>query len=152
MKHPQERSHPNKLGNNLGLWGWVYGGRYGLDRYAYALHRITGLAILAYFLMHIFVTGSRIGGPDKWESTMAFFKNPLFKAGEFLVFLAFAYHAVNGIRLIIVELGYMLGKPGLPAFPYSYSGLRQKPLLIATMLIAVALMIIGGADLYLILK
>ena len=54
--------------NNLGLWGWLGGGRYGADRYAYALHRLTGLGILAYFLMHIFVTGTRVDGPEAWES------------------------------------------------------------------------------------
>jgi succinate dehydrogenase / fumarate reductase, cytochrome b subunit len=140
MKH-------RRIPNRLGLWGWFRGGRYGWDRYAYTLHRATGLGILAYFLIHIFVTGARAGGPEQWENTMAFFKNPLFKAGEFMVFLAFAYHAINGIRLVIVELGYMIGKPGVPEYPYSHSTMRQRPLLIATMLIAAALMIIGGVDL-----
>jgi succinate dehydrogenase/fumarate reductase cytochrome b subunit len=83
---------------------------------------------------------------------MAFFSTPFFKIGEFLVFLAFAYHAINGIRLVLVELGYMIGKPGLPAYPYNYSTLRQRPLFIAVMVIALALMIIGGADFYSILK
>ena len=142
----------NRLKNNLGFQGWVSGGRYGLDRYAYALHRITGLGILAYFLMHIFVTGARLGGPGQWEARMAFFGKPVFKFGEFLVFLAFAFHAINGIRLVIVELGYMLGRPGLPAYPYSYSTLRQKPLFVVVMVIAAALMIIGGANFYSIMK
>jgi succinate dehydrogenase / fumarate reductase cytochrome b subunit len=134
--------------NNLGLWGWLGGGRYGVERYAYSLHRLTGLGILAYFLMHIFVTGTRLGGPEKWDSTMAYFGKPAFKAGEFLVFLAFAYHAINGMRLVLVELGYLIGKPGLPAYPYNYSTLRQRPLFVAVMVIAAVLMIIGGADFY----
>jgi len=142
----------NRLNNRLGLWGWLGGGRYGPDRYAYALHRLSGLGILAYFIMHIFVTGARIYGPEQWEKTIHSFETPFFKAGEFLVFLAFAYHAINGIRLILVELAFMIGKPGLPAYPYSYSTLRQRPLLIAAMLIAAALMIIGGADFYLLRK
>jgi succinate dehydrogenase / fumarate reductase, cytochrome b subunit len=142
----------NRLKNKLGLWGWLGGGRYGPDRCAYALHRITGLGILAYFLMHIYVTGSRLGGPKQWEETMALFGKPLFKAGEFLVFLAFAYHAINGIRLIIVELGYMIGKPGVPAYPYNYSTLRQKPLLVVIMVIAALLMIVGSADFYFIMR
>jgi succinate dehydrogenase / fumarate reductase, cytochrome b subunit len=132
--------------NDLGFRGWVTGGRYGLDRYAYTLHRLTGLGILAYFILHIFVTGARLGGPLQWEARMAFFSRPIFRIGEFLVFLAFAFHAINGIRLVIVELGYGLGKPGLPAYPYSYSTLRQKPLLVAAMVIAVALMLLGGAN------
>lgn len=138
--------------NDLGLWGWLGGGRYGMERYAYALHRLTGLGILAYFLMHIFVTGTRLGGEQKWESTMEYFGKPAFKIGEFLVFLAFAYHAINGIRLILVELGYLIGKPGLPAYPYNYSTLRQRPLFVAVMVIAAVLMIIGGTDFYFIMK
>ena len=135
-----------RLKNNLGLMGWLGGGRYGAERYAYALHRLTGLGILAYFLMHIFVTARRLGGPEQWEKTMALLHQPVFKVGEFLVFLAFAYHAINGIRLILVELGYLIGKPGLPSYPYNYSTLRQRPLFVAAMALAAVLMIIGGAD------
>ena len=89
-----------------------------------------------------------MGGPAEWESRMAIFSTPVFKIGEFLVFLAFAYHAVNGIRLILVELSYMIGKPGLPSYPYQYSTLRQKPLFVAVMVIAAVVMIIGGVDFY----
>jgi len=138
----------NRLKNNLGLMGWLAGGRYSAERYAYAMHRLTGLGILAYFLMHIFVTGARVGGPGQWNSTMAFFDSPFFKVGEFMVFLTFAYHALNGIRLILVELGFMVGRPGLPSYPYNYSTLRQRPLFVAVMVIALVLMIIGGADFY----
>jgi succinate dehydrogenase / fumarate reductase, cytochrome b subunit len=136
--------------NSLGIWGWLGGGRYGLERYAYSLHRITGLGILAYFLMHIFVTGSRLGGEQKWESTMAFFQQPIFKIGEFLVFLAFAFHAANGVRLILVELGYGLGKPARPVYPYRSSVMRQRPVMIAVMAVAALLAFLGGADFYLI--
>ena len=142
----------NRLKNNLGLLGWLGGGRYGAERYAYALHRLTGLGILAYFLMHIFVTGFRLGGPERWDNVIASLSSPVFKIGEFLVFLAFAYHAVNGIRLILVELGYLIGRPGLPSYPYHYSTLRQRPLFVVVMVIAAVLMIIGGADFYHMMK
>jgi succinate dehydrogenase / fumarate reductase, cytochrome b subunit len=136
--------------NSLGIWGWLGGGRYGLERYAYSLHRITGLGILAYFLMHIFVTGSRLGGEQKWESTMAYFKQPVFKFGELLVFLAFAFHAANGIRLVLVELGYGLGKPTRPVYPYVNSVMRQRPVFIAVMIVAAIIAVMGGANFYLI--
>ncbi len=139
----------HKSKNRLGVWGWLGGGRYGPERYAYALHRLTGLGMLAYFTLHIFVTGVRINGPEQWAATMHFFKSPFFKIGEFLVFLAFAYHAINGIRLILVELAFLIGKPGLPAYPYSNSTLRQRPLLIAAMVLVGFLVIAGAADFYL---
>ena len=134
--------------NNLGIAGWLYGGRYGADRYAYALHRLTGLGILCYFLMHIFVTGRRAGvdGREQWTAAMDFFKHPMFAVGEFLVFLAFLFHAINGIRLILVELGLLVGKPGLPSYPYSYSTLRQRPILIGALCIIAILVGMAGAD------
>ena len=138
----------HKRKNNLGIAGWLHGGRYGADRYVYALHRITGLGILFYFLLHIFVTGRRAGdkGEAQWEAAMEFFDNPMFATGEFLVFLAFLFHALNGIRLILVELGLLIGKPGLPSYPYGYSTLRQRPVLIGAMCIILILVIIAGVD------
>jgi succinate dehydrogenase / fumarate reductase, cytochrome b subunit len=139
-------------GNQLGLIGWLGGGRYGMERYAYALHRLTGLGLLAYFIMHIFVTGSRIGGPEAWQQTMANFDKPLFKFGEFLIFICFAYHALNGLRLAITELGFMLGKPARPIFPYTSSVVRQRPLFIVIMILAALVIILGGTDFYLLPK
>ncbi|NOY60534.1 MAG: succinate dehydrogenase, cytochrome b556 subunit [Calditrichaeota bacterium] len=134
--------------NKLGIIGWIGGGRFGAERYAYALHRLTGLGILAYFLLHIFVTGSRIGGQQSWQNAVANFETPIFKFGEFLVFLAFAYHALNGLRLIITELGFMLGKAQRPVFPYVTSVHRQRPLFIGVMIVAAIIIIFGGADFY----
>jgi len=134
--------------NKLGIMGWLGGGRFGAERYAYALHRLAGLGILAYFLLHIFVTGSRIGGHQSWESTMTTYETPIFKFGEFLVFLAFAYHALNGLRLIITELGFMLGKAQRPVFPYVTSVHRQRPLFIGLMIVTAIIIIFGGADFY----
>jgi len=136
--------------NKLGLWGWLGGGRFGAERYAYALHRLSGLGILAYFIMHIFVTGTRIGGLESWQTAMNKFATPFFKFGEFLVFLAFAYHALNGIRLAITELGFGLGRPQRPVFPYKSSVIHQRPLFIAVMILAAIIMVFGGADFYLI--
>ncbi|HNW59862.1 MAG TPA: succinate dehydrogenase [bacterium] len=134
--------------NKLGLWGWLGGGRYGLERYAYALHRLTGLGILFYFILHIFVTGSRLGGAQRWGTAMGFFENNLFKFGEYLVYAAFAYHALNGIRLGLTELGFLMGKPTRPLFPYRSAVMRQRPVLIVVMVLAAVLIIAGGVDLF----
>ncbi len=141
----QEKKH---LKNKLGLWGWLGGGRYGLERYAYILHRVTGLGLLAYFIMHIFVTGTRLGGPEKWTQTMAFYETPFFKFGEFLVFIAFAFHAINGIRLGLMELGFLLGKPARPVLPYRSVVIKQRPWMIVVMVLAALLIIAGGLDFY----
>ncbi|MBM3745670.1 MAG: succinate dehydrogenase [Acidobacteria bacterium] len=135
----------NRHDNRLGLWGWLGGGRWGIERYAYILHRLTGLGILAYFLMHICVTSLRATGTYLWLPG-EFFDQPAFKFGEFLVFVAFAYHALNGIRLVLVELGFAVGRPIEPVYPYKTSLNVQRPLLIAVMILAAVLVAAGGYE------
>src|SRR5512139_360508 len=100
------KGHPNRLG----IWGWLGGGHWGYERYLYTLHRLTGLGLLLYFLAHIFVTSSRAIGRTAWESAMKSVSGPIFTLGEYLVFAAFVFHALNGIRLVLVELGIAVGK------------------------------------------
>ncbi len=129
--------------NRLGVWGWLGGGRWGAERYAYILHRITGLGILAYFLMHILVTSLRATGHYLWIEG-GFLHQPIFKLGEFLVFAAFAYHACNGVRLVLVELGFAVGRPIEPIYPYRTSVDKQRPLLILMMIVALVFLAVGG--------
>jgi succinate dehydrogenase / fumarate reductase cytochrome b subunit len=112
--------------NYLGVGGWVWAGNYKLERYLYILHRVTGLGILLFLLVHLIVTTFfRIQGQEVWEKAMTVLNNPLFKTGEYLVVVAFVYHALNGLRLILQELGFMMAKPIPPIYPYSDS-LRKK--------------------------
>jgi succinate dehydrogenase / fumarate reductase cytochrome b subunit len=130
--------------NHLGIVGWVGGGRWGLERYLYILHRLTGLAILMFFLLHIFASSVRMYGPETWAAAMVILKNPVFKLGEFFVFVAFAFHALNGIRLIFIELGLAVGKAEEPIFPYKSSLNNQKPLMLVVMVICAVLILAGG--------
>jgi len=95
--------------------------------------------------MHIVVTSLRASGRYLWVEGQ-FFHRPVFKFGEFLVFVAFAYHAFNGIRLVLVELGLAVGKPIEPVYPYRTSLNVQRPLLISMMVLAVAFLVAGGYD------
>ena len=133
--------------NRLGIRGWLGGRRAGFERWMYLLHRISGLALLAYFTMHIFVTSARVLGPDSWQQTMAVFANPLFKGGEYLVFAAFAFHAVNGVRLHLVELGFAVGRPIEPVYPYATSVGRQRGLAMVALAVAFLVALWGGFDL-----
>ena len=130
--------------NRLGLRGWLTGGRWGLERYLYTLHRVTGLGLLTYFLLHILVTSSRAFGKGSWESAMGAVSGGVFKIGEYLVFAAFAFHAINGIRLFMVELGIGIGKPIEPVYPYRTSVDVQRPLAVGVMVLAAILALVGG--------
>jgi len=117
----------------LGVAGWFWAGRYWIERHAYILHRISGLALVLYLVMHVYVTGERARGQAAWEAVMGKLDNPFFKIGEFLVLLAFIYHAVNGLRLVVVELGFLIGKPAPPTYPYKTSIRAQRPFMYVLM-------------------
>ncbi len=135
----ESKGHPNRLG----IWGWLGGGRWGVERYLYTLHRLTGLGLLAYFLLHIVVTSSRALGAAAWQQAMGAVTGPLFKFGEYLVFVAFAFHAVNGIRLGIIELGFGVGRPIEPVYPYRTSLNVQRPIAVAVLLLAAVVIVMG---------
>jgi succinate dehydrogenase / fumarate reductase cytochrome b subunit len=114
--------------NYLGAGGWVWAGTYKLERYLYILHRVTGLGILLFLLIHLIMTTAfRIQGQAVWEATMRILHNPWFKTGEYLVAVAFAFHMLNGFRLILQELGFVMTKPIPPIYPYSDSLRRKRP-------------------------
>jgi succinate dehydrogenase / fumarate reductase cytochrome b subunit len=139
-------SGPKRYPNRLGLKGWAVGGRWGIERYAYFLHRLTGLALLFYFVLHIFVTSLRVFSQEMWESVMTFLTQPGVNVGEFLIFLAFGYHAANGVRLIAIEMFGAVGKPIEPIYPYRTSIHTQRPLLIIMMIIMVIFIAAGTYD------
>jgi len=141
----QGHPHPNRLG----ITGWLTGGRYGIERYLYSLHRLTGLGILFYFVLHILVNLSRVFGQAQWEHFMGTFESPVFKLGEYAVFAAFGFHALNGIRLVLIELGFpfAIGVAEEPVYPYSSSLNVQRPLAVAVLVLAVVVAAIGAYDL-----
>lgn len=138
----------NNYDNHLGIVGWLGGGRWGAERYLYIIHRITGLGILLFFLAHIFESSMRMYGPDVWTATMENLKHPLFKFGEFLVFAGFAFHALNGIRLALIEFGLAVGPAEEPVYPYRSSLNTQRPLMLVVMIIAAIVIMTGGYNIF----
>jgi succinate dehydrogenase / fumarate reductase cytochrome b subunit len=133
VKRPRE--------NNLGILGWIWGGNYKLERYLYILHRVTGLGILLFALFHLTATTVfRVQGQPVWDSTIAFLQSPVLAVGEILVLIAFAFHALNGLRLVIQELGFALGKPIQPIYPFT-DAIRRKRAWTVVVLAAVMVLV-----------
>jgi succinate dehydrogenase / fumarate reductase cytochrome b subunit len=112
------------------LLGWFIPFKYSLERWAYALQRISGIAVTGYFLAHIVETGNVVDGlevwsvpstdfaRDIWTATFHFLDNPLFDTGLVVIGFMLAYHTMNGIRLTLTEFGLLQGRPTRPDFPY----------------------------------
>ncbi|KUK12953.1 MAG: Putative membrane protein [Moorella sp. 60_41] len=137
-----------RYNNRLGIRGWIYAGNYGLERYLYFLHRISGLGLIFYLLLHIGVTSARIYGGAAWEQTMSLLSGPAFKLGEYVLMAGAIFHAANGLRLIITELGMCIGTPGRQEYPYVSSVRKQRRLMIVVMIIIAVLLLISGVDFF----
>jgi succinate dehydrogenase / fumarate reductase, cytochrome b subunit len=112
--------------NNLGITGWFWGGNYKIERYLYSAHRFTGLFLLLFFGSHLVeTTFFRIRGQSNWNIITGFYEQPVYEAGLILILIILVFHAINGLRLILLELGFGLGRPQRPVYPYRDS-LRKK--------------------------
>jgi succinate dehydrogenase / fumarate reductase cytochrome b subunit len=78
-----------------------YKGREGM--WAWLLHRVTGLGILAFLLIHVVDTAVVIYWPDLYDESLHIYRSPLFRFAELVIFFAVLYHALNGLRIIIQD-------------------------------------------------
>jgi len=139
---------PTAYNNRLGIKGWMYAGHYTFERYLYLGHRLSGLGLIAYMTLHIVETANRMRGEQAWAGLMGLFASPPFRVIEFLLFVMAIFHAMNGIRLLLVELGFFLGKPREPIYPYSSSIKRHRPLTYVVMFLAFIAMVLGSSSLF----
>jgi succinate dehydrogenase / fumarate reductase cytochrome b subunit len=98
-----------------GMWTWI-------------LHRVTGLGILLFLIIHVVETATVIYSPEFYDEALFLYKNPIFRFAELLIFFAVLYHAVNGLRIVIQDF-----------WPYVMQ--RQRQLVWATAAIVVLAMI-----------
>jgi succinate dehydrogenase / fumarate reductase cytochrome b subunit len=76
---------------NEGMWSWV-------------LHRITGVAIFFFLLVHVLDTALIRVSPEAYNAVIGTYKNPIMALGEVALVGAVAYHAYNGLRIILVDM------------------------------------------------
>ncbi len=71
--------------------------------FSWLLHRITGVGITIFLFFHIWTQTQIYGGPEKFNAVMEFYKSPLIKISEILLMGAIIFHALNGLRIVIVD-------------------------------------------------
>jgi succinate dehydrogenase / fumarate reductase cytochrome b subunit len=82
--------------------------RIHLGTAAWILHRLSGLALILYFLLHIWVIHHLIGGRESFDGIMEYFNNPLFKSLEIGLVGVILYHLFNGLRVTLFDIGIMV--------------------------------------------
>jgi succinate dehydrogenase / fumarate reductase cytochrome b subunit len=74
----------------VGMWSWV-------------LHRITGVAIFFFLLVHVLDTSLVRLSPEAYNAVVSTYKTPLVGLGELGLVAAILYHALNGVRVILID-------------------------------------------------
>jgi succinate dehydrogenase / fumarate reductase cytochrome b subunit len=71
---------------------------------AWVLHRLAGLGTLLFLLIHVVDTSLVYFAPSLYEHAVALYRNPIFGIGEVILVACVVYHAVNGIRITVMDL------------------------------------------------
>ncbi|MDO5051315.1 MAG: succinate dehydrogenase, cytochrome b556 subunit [Pseudoclavibacter sp.] len=92
---PRGKAKRSRLGGTLyrgteGMWSWV-------------LHRITGVAIFFFLLVHVLDTALVRIGPEAYNAAIHAYKTPIMGLGEVGLVGAILYHAFNGLRIILID-------------------------------------------------
>jgi succinate dehydrogenase / fumarate reductase, cytochrome b subunit len=89
----------NTLSLALRKYRWRYAGHL-----AFWIQRLTGIALLGYLIVHVH-TIRDLKNPETFEDALHTFGTPLFKLGEIGLLATVILHALNGVRLTLVDLG-----------------------------------------------
>lgn len=84
-------------------WSWVVNYRGPTGQWAWVLHRVTGLLIALFLLLHIVDTSLVGWGPGVYDSVTTLYNNPIVRVFEVILVGIVIYHALNGIRVVIID-------------------------------------------------
>lgn len=73
---------------------------------AWILHRVTGVFLVIYLLIHIFVIGQSVRGRDAFNAALHFVGSPLFVFLDAGLAGVVAYHGFNGLRIVAFDMGW----------------------------------------------
>ena len=69
---------------------------------AWMLHRLTGVGLVLYLVLHVWGLKA-ITNPEAYNALIASYHAPIFKVAEFGLLIAVVYHALNGVRIVLID-------------------------------------------------
>ncbi len=141
-----ERSDENKEG----IKGMANPTRYGIERVAYWLMRLSGLGLLAYFIAHIYETSMILKGSVGWQEVLDLTQTIEGHIILTLVIGMCVFHTVNGIRVMLGHGGVGVGRPTRPDYPYisQSQNYRHKIMIYSAIVLAAIAMMYGLAVMF----
>jgi succinate dehydrogenase cytochrome b subunit len=77
--------------------------RGGPGMLAWAFHRISGIAVWAFVVLHVIDIYLVGGNPEAYDELLAIYASPIGRVLEALLGAALLYHALNGLRVIVMD-------------------------------------------------
>lgn len=77
---------------------------------AWLIQRVTGLLLLVYLFLHIRTVHKLSQGAEAFDEAMRFFQQPVFKVLEIALLGTVILHALNGVRITLIDLGVAQAK------------------------------------------
>jgi succinate dehydrogenase / fumarate reductase, cytochrome b subunit len=78
--------------------------RGGEGMFTWVLHRVTGVALFTFLFAHVLDTSLVIVGDGSlYNGVMEVYHHPLIKLMEIGLVVALIYHAVNGMRVMLID-------------------------------------------------
>ncbi len=81
--------------------GSLYRGREGM--WSWVAHRVTGVLVFFFLFSHVLDTALVRVSPDSYDRIIDTYKNPLINLMEVGLVGAVLYHALNGIRVMLID-------------------------------------------------
>jgi succinate dehydrogenase / fumarate reductase, cytochrome b subunit len=81
--------------------GTIYRGREGM--WSWVAHRITGVLVFFFLFAHVIDTAMVRVSPSAYNSAVNTYKNPVVGILEVGIVAAVLFHALNGIRVVLVD-------------------------------------------------
>jgi len=75
----------------VGMWAWIF-------------HRVSGLVLLGYLFVHIWVVSRAQSGEEAFDRLFHSLESPVFVILDLLLVWAVLYHAWNGLRVLLMDL------------------------------------------------
>lgn len=150
MTNQDENQDENKDENKEGIVGMINPRRYGIERVAYLLMRLSGLGLLAYFIGHIYETSSILKGQVGWNEFLELTQTNAGHAILAIVIGMCVFHTVNGIRVMLGHGGVGVGKPARPDYPYppASQNIKHKMGIYSAIILASIAMMYGLAVMF----
>jgi succinate dehydrogenase / fumarate reductase, cytochrome b subunit len=82
-------------------YGTVYKGHEG--QWSWLFHRVTGVAIILFLFAHIVDTAVVGWGPEAYNRVVSVYENPLVRVLELGLVAAVLYHAINGMKIMLID-------------------------------------------------